>query len=412
MSSDPIVIVGAGLAGLCCAVRLSKEGVPVLVLDAEQEVGGRVRSDKVDGFTLDRGFQVLQTGYPEAKAILDYDALALHPFDPGATVFTRGSRANMIDPWRQPTRSIQTLFNSVGTIADRWRLGQMRQRIVSKPEPDGPDQTTIDYLRNERKFSEDFIERFLRPWISGMFFDEDLQTSSHYFQFVFRMISTADVSIPAKGMGAIPAQLAAKLPEDALRLSTQVTAAGEHRVTTHTGEQFVASKIVLAVDGVACQRLSRGRVLTRLHNPTTCCYLAADNPPPLGKLLGLNGERMGPVSNVCVHSNIAPDYAPPGAALICVSVRRGYDSRPNLTTELRDQLTQWFGKEVQNWRPLQRYDIPHAIPVQPQGSSVSPSKFKQIADDLYVCGDHCDTASINGAMHSGRATAEAILRQL
>ena len=186
-----VLIIGAGLAGLCCARTLYQAGISFLLLDASDGVGGRVRTDRLEGFQLDRGFQVLQTAYPEARRVLDYPALNLKPFDPGALVFFDGRLHRVVDPIRQPQQLLSTILSPVGTLADKLRLARLRWQVSQGSIEDllhRPETSTLAALRNQG-FSDSMIERFFRPFYSGVFFDRELTSSSRMFEFVFRMLA-------------------------------------------------------------------------------------------------------------------------------------------------------------------------------------------------------------------------------
>lgn len=420
MSSNPVIIIGGGLAGLCCARRLCDAGVQTLLLEADDDVGGRVRTDVVDGFKLDRGFQVLQTAYPEAQEQLLYNVLDLQPFEPGALIRTNGKLARMSDPWRRPSTVLSTAFNGVGTLKDRWKLAKLRKNVTSPSLEElwnTPDSTTQDYLKQECGFSDDIIQRFFRPWFSGVFFEENLSTSSRFFRFIFRMFALGDASLPANGMGEISQQLATFLPEESIRLKTRVASldvneADGQTVQLESGETLAAQSIVLAVEGPEAARLSGGRVSAVESRQTTCFYFAAPQAPFKDALLVLNGDGDGPINNLCVPSNVADGYAPSGKALISVSVvgEQASDA-PELATAVQQQLRSWYGPTVDEWSLLRSYHIRHALPAQPAGfrDEAPPA---QLAPGLYRCGDYCTTASIHGAMRSGRQTAEALLGEL
>ncbi|MFN0054774.1 MAG: NAD(P)/FAD-dependent oxidoreductase [Planctomycetales bacterium] len=416
MSVKPIVIVGAGLAGLCCARQLRTRGIDILVVEAEDDIGGRVRTDLVNGFRLDRGFQVLQTAYPEAQQVLDYQALDLRPFEPGALIHTRGRLVRMSDPWRRPWHAFSTVWNGIGTVADRWKLARLR-RHVSQGTLDTlwsePDSTTADYLNHELGLSADLIERFLRPWFSGVFFEKELATSSRFFKFVFRMFACGDAALPGPGMGAIAKQLANGLPTDMLRISTRVESLDGLCVRFATGETIAARGVVLAVEGPEAARLTGGLVPCPDSCATTCLYFAAEKSPVSEPILVLNGDGLGPINHLCVPSDVAAHYAPSGQALISVSVVGATAENPQeLAVAVRRQLRDWFGSQVDRWSPLKSYSIRHALPGQPTHFRDSPAKPQRLAEGLYCCGDHCETASIQGAMVSGRKAAESLLSDL
>lgn len=186
-----VIIVGAGLAGLACARTLHQAGLPFLLLEAADGLGGRVRTDRVEGFLLDRGFQVLQTAYPEAKRVLDYRALDLRAFAPGALVYFDGRLHRVADPWRQPQYLPATLLSPIGTLADKLRVARLRWRACRGGVDElfrRPETTTWEALRGQG-FSASIIERFFRPFFSGVFFDRELAATSRMFEFVFRMLA-------------------------------------------------------------------------------------------------------------------------------------------------------------------------------------------------------------------------------
>ncbi len=424
MKSKPVIVVGAGLSGLCCARLLLKNNIDVVVLDAQDDVGGRVRTDHVDGFLLDRGFQVLQTAYPEANAQLDYDSLRLQSFDPGALIRTQGRMVEMSDPWRKPSKLLSTAFNGIGTFRDRLKLAKLRWHVTQTSVDElwrEPESTTLEYLRRTCGLSDDMVNRFFRPWFSGVFLEKDLSTSSGFFKFLFRIFALGDASLPEQGMSAIPRQLAAELTADRLRLSTSVDSLStsvnsmvdRHHVRLRNGESIDCRAIVLAVEGREASRLTSGMIQSPEFRATTCFYFAAPQAPFAEPLLVLNGDNEGPINNLCVVSNVAKSYAPAGQALISASVvgKELMDSS-DLNNSVRQQLRQWFGSQVDAWSLLRRYDIPIALPAQQAGFRESLSGQSRLGDGLYYCGDYCETASIQGAMVSGRKAAENIIADL
>ncbi len=431
MKSKPVIVIGAGLSGLCCARLLLKYNIDVLVLDAQDDVGGRVRTDHVDGFLLDRGFQVLQTAYPEAKAQLDYDSLRLQSFDPGALIRTQGRMVEMSDPWRKPSKLLSTAFNGIGTFRDRLKLAKLRWHVTHTSVDElwrEPESTTLEYLRRTCGLSDDMVNRFFRPWFSGVFLEKNLSTSSGFFRFLFQIFALGDASLPEQGMSAIPRQLAAELTADMLRLSTSVDSLStsvdsrstsddsmvdRHHVRLRNGESIDCRAIVLAVEGREASRLTSGMIHSPEFRATTCFYFAAPQAPFAEPLLVLNGDNEGPINNLCVVSNVARSYAPAGHALISASVvGKEFMDSSDLNNTVRQQLRQWFGSQVDAWSLLRRYDIPIALPAQQAGFRESLSGQSRLGDGLYYCGDYCETASIQGAMVSGRKAAENIISDL
>ncbi len=409
MAEWDVIIVGAGIAGLTCAEKLCSNDFNVLVLESSGTPGGRIATDHHHGFLLDRGFQVLLTAYPEAKQTLDYDNLQLHHFEPGSLIWHDGAFHRLSDPWRRPRHLFATAFSPSATFLDKLRIAKFRRDVSAgdlEQLYERPEQTTIEMLR-QRGFSPTIIERFFRPFLGGVFLDRDLRTSSRLCEFVFRMFSSGDVAIPADGMKAIPQQLADRLPDGVLRLDTPVKAVNQRHVELASGKQLSARRIVVATEEPAAAKLT-GEQPTSKANRVACIYFAADKPPIEEPILMLNGDGRGPVNNVCVPSQVAPTYAPPHQALISVTALQ-WTNVESMVSDVVKQLREWFGSTVDTWQHLRTYPIEYALPRQVPPALSVVSKSPRIIVGIYRCGDYCDTASINGAMGSGRRAAEAVI---
>ncbi|BAN03284.1 NAD(P)/FAD-dependent oxidoreductase [Ilumatobacter coccineus] len=418
MSDDSVIVVGAGLAGLTCATSLHEAGIPVTVLEASDGVGGRVRSDRVDGFTLDRGFQVALTAYPEMHRQLDMEALDLQAFDPGALVWRNGKGSVVSDPFRMPRTTLSTALAPIGSPFDKLRIAKLRAdlrnihpaRLVGGGSDGGGDGgrddiATADALR-AAGFSDTIIERFFTPLVGGIQLDPDLRDSRRMFDVIFRMLADGDSVVPAAGMQAIPDQLAARLPESSIRFDCEVTAATATAVTTSTGDVIAGSAVVVATEGPAASRLLG--LPSVASKAAGCVYFAADERPTDSKMVVLDGTGAGPVLNVAVMSNVAPSYAPPGQHLIAAALPGVCDG--DLADLARHQLRDWWGPEVDAWRHVATYRIPHGQPGQTP--PFAPKQSIRLTDGRFVCGDHRDTGSIQGAMYSGRRCAAAVAARL
>jgi len=404
-SSTEVVVVGAGIAGLACARALREAGREVVVIDRSDAPGGRMRTDLVEGFRLDRGFQVLLTAYPEAKRVLDYDRLDLRAFYPGALVRWHESFHRVADPFRRPVDGLLGVGSPVGSLVDKLRVGLLRFELGSaslEALASRPETTTGDAL-DARGFGPAIRERFLRPFLGGVFLERDLRTSSRMFEFVWKMFSSGDIAVPALGMQAIPEQLAGALPPGTVRTGVEVVAAEPGLVRLADGSTLSARAVVVAADGPAAARLL-GEVDPGSRS-VTCHYFAAPRSPLGEPVLVLNGEgpQDGPVNNLCVESDVSPAYAPPGQALVSATVLEGSpDELDGVTAHLR----RWFGAQVDGWRHLRSYHVAHALPDRPE------PRAPRVRDGLWRCGDWCEQASINGALVSGRKVAEAVLADL
>ena len=411
-----VYVVGAGLAGLRCARRLHTHGVAATVLEAADGVGGRVRTDRVEDFLLDRGFQVLLTAYPEAADALDYGRLELHPFYPGAVVRTGGRFVTVADPFRRRWDGLRTVLAPVGGLGDKLKVASLRRQVVAGSLEElfaRPETTTREALA-AHGLSDTIVDRFFRPLFGGILLDRELGTSSRMFEFVYRMFALGDTALPTRGMGAIPEQLAGGLPPGCVRLGQRVTAVGDGEVTLADGGKLPARAVVVATDGPTASELLGGEPPAPGSVAATCLYFAADRAPVDEPVIVLDGDGEGPVNNLCVPSAVAPTYAPPGAALISAAVveRPGLPRGQDLEAAVLGQLADWFGSGVVAWRHLKTYVIPHAQPAQPPGALDPPERPVRLRPGLYVCGDHRDNASINGALASGRRAAEAVLEDL
>jgi phytoene dehydrogenase-like protein len=409
--TSPVVIIGAGLAGLATARELVAAGRTVTILEASDGVGGRVRTDVVDGFRLDRGFQVLLTAYPACQEMLDYDALDLRAFEPGAVVRRGGEWFTLADPFRRPLTALGSLLNGLGTWRDRAAILRLRQRARAGTLDDlwtRPQQTTHSLLDRER-FSTEFATGFLEPWLGGIFLGRDLGTSSRMFDFVYRMMAEGDTAIPARGMGEIPRQLAAALPEGTIRLQTRVRAVTAEGVVLDDGTPVPASVVVVATEGDVAATLLEIPPPPRPRSAVTV-HLAAPAAPRRGRTLMLNGDGIGPINSLAVMSELSQHLAPSGRALISVGVldTDGRDDA-DLTGAVLAQAREWFGAEVEAWERLRVDRIRWGQPDQRPEDLDPVLREVRVAPGRYVAGDHRETSSLHGALSSGRRAARAIL---
>ena len=408
--TNRVVIVGAGLAGLACAIRLNGQGQQVLLLESSDRVGGRLRTEKVQGFLLDRGFQVFLNAYPEARKLLDIESLDLRAFRPGALVFKGGKLHRLMDVFRCPGHALSTAFQPIGTLKDKLLVGKMRlQSLWPRSSPQTEDGlTTEEYLRNYG-FSPGMIDEFFRAFYGGIFLERELRTSSQMFRFTFRMFSLGKATLPARGMEAIPRQLANRLPQDAIRLNCPVTAVKPGKVTLASGEDLRAKHVVIATDAEITSRLapSPGERPKKWRS-VVGLYFSAPRSPLGEPIIALNGEGTGLVNNVCAVSDVAPGYAPRGRALISVSVL-GLPDHEKLEEEVRNELRNWFGSQVDRWEHIRSDRIQRALPEQPPGRGPCNSPGYRERGGIIVCGDHCTSASIEGALISGLRAADSLV---
>ena len=410
MTEAPVAIVGAGLAGLRCAGLLAERGFEVEVHEASDGVGGRARTDEVDGFLLDRGFQVLLTAYPEARRAFDYDALALGEFEPGAMVRVDGGFSQFSDPIRRPRSAFSALRSPVATLGDKLRLGWMRQELSSgRPSRilSRPDRTAREALES-RGFSDEVIERFFQPFFGGVFIDPDLETSSRLMEIFFRCFSTGSAALPAEGMGAMSQQLAGRLKPGTVRLGSRVTELRPDSIRLECGDWQDAAAVVVATEEREASRLL-GEEPPTANRTTTCVYFDAPESDLRGRLLILAPPGEGPVNEVAVPSSVCRTYAPEGRSLISVSATGAEARRDDLLEAVTAQLDGWFGRDtVAGWRHLATRRVDYALPDFGPGRFIAGGNSPGLESGLFVCGDHRESPSIQGALVSGRKAAEAV----
>lgn len=413
VSGMTVVVVGAGLAGLAAAQRLRAHGISVVVVEASDRVGGRVSSDTIDGFTLDRGFQLFNPAYPEARRVLDVDALDLRPFVAGAEIILSrdGSRrvVRIADPRREPSWSWSSLRAPLGSRVGLARFGayalsrSLRSPAALRKEPDVTAAEALKRAGADRTL----MSRALRPFLSGVFLESELTTSRRFLDLVLRSFLRGTPALPAGGMQAIPQQLAVGLD---VRLLEPVSHVGPDHVVA--GERIDADAVIVATDPGTAGRLVPGVTVPQGRSVTTWYYRPSGDPAALSDgrgVLMLDGAQRGPLVNSVVLTHAAPSYAPPGEALVSASAL-GVRASSEHERAVRDHLGWLYGVDTSRWELIATYPIPYALPAMPVPLQVR--KPTRAANGVFVAGDHRDTSSIQGALVSGRRAADDVLAQL
>jgi glycine/D-amino acid oxidase-like deaminating enzyme len=409
--SCDVVVVGAGLAGLSCARHLTARGLRVLLLEADDAVGGRVRTDHVAGFTLDRGFQVLNTAYPELPRVVDLDQLELCSFAPAVTLLLGGERRTVGMPLRQPGAVAGALRLPVGGLSGKAALGVYAGLCVALP---------VDRLRRREDVSAteawrrasipaDVVDGVLRPVLSGVLLERDMSSSRRFTDLMLRMFARGRSTVPSGGMQRLPEAIAAALPEGTVRLSTRVDRL--LRGGVHSSAGSVASRaVVVATDGWAAARLLPSDITAPGPRGVTTVYHAAEPFAEASAVLHVDASP-SPVSNSLVISEAADRYAPAGTMLVSTSLVHGAAPVDPDGPEVRSALARLYGTETAKWQHLATYDLPQALPGMPAPHPMrKPVRVRP--GSLYVAGDHRDTSSIQGALVSGRRAATAVLEDL
>ncbi|MET8351853.1 MULTISPECIES: FAD-dependent oxidoreductase [unclassified Micromonospora] len=408
LAETDVVIVGGGLAGLAAARRLHRAGVPWRLLEAGSRLGGRIATDVVDGYLIDRGFQVLNTAYPRLGTLLDTDRLDLGYFTSGVLVRKGDDLLRLVNPLREPTGGPRTALAGVGSLLDRLRFAALATGCATLPASlllTAPE-TSAEVALRRAGLSDAIIEELLRPFLSGVLIDRELATSSHVLAMVLRSFARGRIGLPAEGMAALPRAIADPLPADLITLDTPVAEVAPCRVRTQAGD-IRCRAVVVAVDPPAAAALLPALATVRMHSYTTY-YHSAPEPPLTEPILLIDGDRRETVANTVVLSNAAPTYAPAGRHLVATSVV-GPTAPPEPT--VRAELTRLYGRSTADWTHLTTVAVPDALPAAPppQGRLRKPVA---LGEGLFVAGDHRDSPSIQGALTSGWRTAGAVLAEL
>ncbi|WP_299268700.1 NAD(P)/FAD-dependent oxidoreductase [Halorientalis sp.] len=413
-----VVVVGGGLAGLVAARHLADAGRDVTVLEAREEVGGRVRSVREDGFVFDRGFQVLFTAYPAAKRELDYDALDLRAFSAGAAIANPGRRSVLADPLSSPGDLTDTLFNTDVTLGDKLRLFKLQQEMKRADvetlfDPD-ERQDVRDYLR-ARGFSGQFVENFAAPFYGGITLDRSLSTDAGVFRYTFKMLAEGKTVVPARGMGAISEQLAdrARAAGAEIELGTTVESldATDGSVTVETnGETLGADGAVVATDPPTAAALTDATVPTETSGCVTQYYgLPGHVELETGKKIVLNARDAEP-NQIAPLSAVAPEYAPDDRTLVSATwLGHPEDGVDVLCARAREALGQWYPARQFDGLELLRTDrIDVAQFTQPPGFRTDLPAVDAPDGPVVLAGEYTQWSAIQGALEGGRVAAERL----
>ena len=400
-----VIIVGAGISGLRCALELESAGVDYIVLEKDSYVGGRCSSQCVDGYILDRGFQILLDSYEEVFSVISESDLGYRRFLSGALIDTDRGVRHLFDPFKNSglvKTAFQLLSSDVGSLKDKWRIFKDSKR-TTLPVGFAPETPTEDFLRE--RFSRRFQNEFLRPFWGSVFLDYDLRVPIAHFFHLLRFFSVGFGGLPAKGMQAIPDALAEQLPSERILLGSSVHALTPKRVELSTGESLEARQVILALpQNVICNFLnSQGPKHPRA---AACVYFSADRPPfelPSLRLNALSNHRL--VKTTCVPTTIQPGYAPTGRSLISVNLDAQFDYNTSEMNNVVSELGDLFGRQVQDWELLNFIRIEQALPAYNVDLELENQGY-------IVCGDYGKTPSINNAFASGRNAADQYLISL
>jgi len=420
MTDEDVVVVGGGLAGLVAARHLAEDGFGVTLFEREPTAGGRVRSTHADGFTFDRGFQVLFTAYPAARRELDFGALDLRAFSPGAVICRGDRRSTLGDPLRDLGALVPSILNQEVSTADKLRTLALKRELASKSLEDiwTDEDATIEQYLAARGFSERYVDRFVRPFYGGITLDRSLSTSKRVFEFTFKMLAEGRTVVPADGMGEVSAQLAERARTAGVRVETEtpVEAVDAEDATVQIpGETLDAEAVVVATDPKQARELTGVDAVPTegLGCVTQHVALQAGHPLADSDRVHLNADESVP-NTVAPMSGVAPEYAPDDRELAAVTTLGTPDrSSTDLAAAARDAIGSWYPEaSLSEMEVLHTHRVPFSQFAQPPGVQETLPDVRDPAGAVYLAGDYTHDSSLNGAMESGREAARAVAADL
>jgi phytoene dehydrogenase-like protein len=417
-----VVVIGGGLSGLVAARHLAEADVEVHLVERHDVVGGRVRSRHEDGFTFDRGFQVLFTAYPAAQRELDYEKLDLRYFTPGATIVRPGSRSVLADPLRDPSSLVETVFNREISPMDKLRVLRLQRELAGKREAEifRESGTDIEGYLTERGFSRQFIANFAAPFYGGITLDRSLSTSKAVFEYTFKMLSKGRIAVPAAGMGAISKQLAERARNAAVEITLETTAEGvssdRNGAAVDIGDETLTpDAVVVATDPPTAHELTGIEAIpTDAHGCVTQYFSLPDHGVlTTDKKLVLNAHSDAP-NHIAPLSAVAPEYTPNDRGLLSVTFLGERDeTAAELAEQSENALASWYPeRSFDGLELLHTERVPFSQFVQPPGFQKNLPVPDAPNGPVFLAGDFMEWSSIHGALSSGHQAAEATLERV
>jgi phytoene dehydrogenase-like protein len=411
MFDADVLIIGAGLTGLRAAVELTRAGLSVLMIEQEASAGGRVRTTMYDGFQLDHGFQILLTSYPELRRLEGLQTLQLKPFMHGARIRHNGRFHDLFDPRHHPTKLLTTICSKLypHTTRDRLRdiVALLRLFLTQRAQEVLHAGMSTAELLAKLGITSQTREHIITPFLGGVLLDPELRGDAGITRFYLTMFASGRAVLPEYGVQALPNLLVEKIGSSHVLTRNKAISVAPQQVVLESGESLSAKRVICAVDGMNAALLQSSEQSLGFYGTTTL-YFAAPQPPFSEPILVLNGDGNGPINNLSVQSNVHQRYAAGGGALIAISTIGSWSRFPEekLRTAVVEQLTNWYGNSVHEWRYLRSFILPEALPARPRLTN----GWKK-HNGIYYAGDFLSYGSQNGALGAGRAVAEAILNE-
>jgi protoporphyrinogen oxidase len=405
-----IHIIGAGISGLIAAQVLENYGYKPTIIEGSNSVGGRVKSDLVEGYLLDRGFQVLLTSYPAAKKYIDFDALEIQRLLPGATIFKNGKSQTIGDPLRSFSLLFPTLFSSIGTFSDKLKILKLNV-LLKKKEIDTifkeDEKTTLQYLIDVG-FSEEMIQTFFKPFFSGIFLEPNLDTSSRMFEFVYKMFGEGLAVVPKAGIQAISNQLKDNLKNTKILLNSEVESVKNKGIILKDGSEIESDFTIIATEA--------SQLVANLNNQEThwktcdTLYFETTDRIISRPLIGLISEENSLINNLFYHTSIQTTTKGKGELLSVTIVKNHSLSEKQLIEKITEELEDFCG--ITNATFIKRYQIEKALPKLDNLQYEISSTETKLTSSIFLAGDQLLNGSLNAAMIAGERAAMGVIGTL
>lgn len=405
-----IHIIGAGISGLIAATVLEKNGLSPVIIESTDRVGGRVKTDIVEGYQLDHGFQVLLTAYPAAQKHLNLEALQLQTFIPGASIFKNGKQNSIGDPLRDKSLLLSTVFARVGTLSDKFKILKLNIKLKKKSLSEifsSKEQTTKTYLI-DFGFSSKMINDFFNPFFSGIFLENKLETSSRMFEFVYKMFGEGDAALPKGGMQAIPKQLSNNLKRTTFKFNTKVATVNDSEITLEDGQKIKSDFTIIATEPSKLVNKLNKKVIDWQSCDTL--YFETESRVINKPLIGLIPEKDTVINNIFYHTSLESDLKGNKELLSVTVVDNQNLSSDKLIQRVQSELKQYCGIDV--IKLIKHYKIPMSLPkLQNLQYNLLPSQTR-LTDTIFLAGDVQLNGSLNAAMIAGEKAALGVLDNL
>jgi len=402
-----IAIIGGGVSGLIAAQVLEANGFTPIIYEKTDSIGGRVKTDIMDGYQLDHGFQVLLDAYPMAQKYLNYETLNLQKFQPGAAIFTKGKKVVIGDPLRQFSLLWPTLTSGIGTLADKLKILQLNTRLKKKSIAeifDEKETTTLAYLQ-ELGFSEAIIEQFFRPFFTGIFLEEELQTSSRMFQFVYKMFGSGHATLPEAGIAAIPQQLLANLKTTKVVYNTALERVEDGNLFFDDGSTKKVDFTIIAAESAPLVKNMRNQKVAWKSCQTL--YFTTTENTDTRPLIGLVPDENAFINNIFFHNTLRTKSSGPHQLLSVTVVKKHKLTESELLLKVKQELEAIC--KISNVTYLKTFTISKALPnLNTIAATISPTETR-LTDTIFLAGDYLVNGSLNAAMLSGENAALGLL---